>query len=60
MQVVNCNWIIEDSNRKALKTTAPIYIDNIDEDYFAGSRFVKNFFDEIWKLLNNLNAKGIL
>lgn len=60
MQVVNCNWIIEDSNRKALKTTAPIYIDSINEDYFAGSRFVKNFFDEILRLLNELNAKGIL
>lgn len=60
MQSVNCNWIIEDSNRKALKTADPIYIDKINEDYFAGSRVVKKFFDEILILLNSLNVTSFL
>lgn len=59
-QGVNCKWTVELSNRKSLRTAAPIYTDKLDEDYFAGARFVKNFFDLIFKLLNNLNSKGIL
>ena len=53
-------WTIEDSNRKALKSTKPIYTDNTDEDYFAGSRVVKNFYDKIMELLDNLYKRSIL
>lgn len=57
---VNYSWAVEPSNRKALRTAVPIYTDKLDEDYFAGARFVKNFFDLIFKLLNNLNSNGLL
>lgn len=60
MQKINCNWSIEDSIRKALIPAGPIYVETRAEDYFAGSRFVKKFFDEILVLLNHLNVNGVL
>lgn len=60
IQDVNCNWIIENSNRIALRTKTPIYTDKVNDDYFAGANFVKNFFDEIFKILRKLNANGIM
>ncbi|MBD5291128.1 MAG: DUF262 domain-containing protein [Bacteroides sp.] len=60
VQGVNCQWLVENSNRNALRTVNPIFTDNLDEDYFAGARFVKYFFDRIFILLNNLNLSEIL
>lgn len=60
IQNVNCDWKIENSNRKALITNAPIYTDKVNDDYFTGANFVKKFFDDIFNILKNLNANKIL
>lgn len=57
---VECNWMLETSNRISLRTENPICEEKPKDQYFQGSQSVKSFFDEIWAVLTELNKEGIL
>ena len=52
-------WICDDES-KLIAIKNPIYFERPDEDYFSGTKFAKQFFDELWGILQDMNAQRLL
>ena len=58
---VAIEWVRDSENEsKLIGIKDPIYIERPDDDYFSGTAFAKRFFDELWGILQAMNAQGLL
>ena len=49
-----CQWIEENGTHKSLRIINPIYTEKEKDDYFNGASWVKSFYDELWRVLEQM------